>query len=101
MSQTTAAAGELHDVYWFAARIGKSRAWVLRHLDKLPHYRIGHSLRFDQGNVDEVLSAALRRPEPAALASAVTSVPTPPAPAVDPLAPSRRSARAHGIPTRS
>lgn len=33
-------------------RLGKSADWVYRHLDQLPHTRVGRSLRFTDADVD-------------------------------------------------
>lgn len=48
-----------HDKVWFAEQIGKSPDWVVRNLvvAKIPHVRIGRSLRFTEADVLAFLEA--------------------------------------------
>lgn len=42
---------------WFGAQIGKSADWVTRHLDDIPHRRIGRSPRFTERDLADYLDA--------------------------------------------
>lgn len=44
-----------YPITWFCEQIGKSRSWVLAHLDDIPHHRIGHSVRFTDGDLSAYL----------------------------------------------
>lgn len=51
-----------HDIRWFADQIGKSRDWTYRHLDEIPHRRIGRSIRFTDRDLADYLEAESVRP---------------------------------------
>lgn len=48
---------DTHDAAWFGERIGKSPDWVTRHLDDIPHIRIGRSPRFTERDLADYLDA--------------------------------------------
>lgn len=43
------------DVAWFCEQVGKSRSWVLAHIDDIPHHRIGRSFRFTEADLAQYL----------------------------------------------
>lgn len=43
------------DLRWFCDQVGKSRSWVLAHLDDIPHHRIGRSIRFTEAGLADYL----------------------------------------------
>lgn len=48
---------ETFDAAWFAERIGKTADWVTRHLDDIPHMRIGRTPRFTERDLADYLAA--------------------------------------------
>lgn len=44
-----------HDISWFCEQVGKSRSWVLAHIDDIPHHRIGRSFRFTEAGLAQYL----------------------------------------------
>lgn len=51
-----------YDAAWFGDRIGKSADWVTRHLDDIPHSRIGRSPRFTERDLADYLAAVHAAP---------------------------------------
>jgi hypothetical protein len=44
-----------HDKHWMAEQLGKTVDWIGRHLDDIPHHRIGASVRFTDADLAEYL----------------------------------------------
>lgn len=46
-----------HDAAWFGEHIGKKADWVTRHLDDIPHIRVGRTPRFTEQHLRDYLAA--------------------------------------------
>lgn len=45
-----------HDKAWMAEQLGKTVDWVTRHLDDIPHHKVGASVRFTEANLAAYLA---------------------------------------------
>ena len=54
---------ELIDVAILAKRWELKESWIYQHINELPHFKIGHLLRFDPDQLEEYLKKAKRGPK--------------------------------------
>ena len=54
---------EMWDVPTLAKHWKLKESWVYQHINELPHFKIGHLLRFDPDQLEEYLKKAKRGPK--------------------------------------
>jgi len=52
----------LHPADYVAGYLGKSTKWVYRHIDDLPHRRVGRSIRFTDDDIRQIVENAAANP---------------------------------------
>lgn len=51
------------DAAWFGEQVGKSADWVARHLDEIPHSKVGRSARFTERDLADYLDGVREIPQ--------------------------------------
>ena len=56
-------AKELWDVPTLAKKWGLRESWLYQHMSELPHFKIGHLVRFDPVELEKYLNQVKRGPK--------------------------------------
>ncbi len=51
-----------YDRKWMAEQIGKTPDWIGRHLDEIPHHKVGISVRFTEADLAAYLEQTAVQP---------------------------------------